>query len=74
MSRPAKIETPFPSLEETAHILGVPVSQAERVRRLLTVTHKNGRAKTKAASRRTRTAYRTTTAYRYAAKKASKKA
>lgn len=52
MSRAATIETPFPSLEDTAHVLGVSMSEAKRVRRLLTLANRVGRSKARSASRR----------------------
>lgn len=67
MSRPAIIETPFPSLEETAEILGVSASQAKRVQTLMTFAHRNGRSKTKKRMGRAVTT-------RHAAKKSSKRA
>ena len=68
MSRPAIIDTPFPSLEETAEILGVSASQAKRVQTLMTLTHRNGRSK---AKKRISRAAATT---RHATKKSSKRA
>jgi hypothetical protein len=62
MSRAAIIDTPFPSLEETAQALGVPVSQAKRVQRL--ISEKKNRRPTTTAKR----------ASKYAARKASKRA
>lgn len=67
MSRPAIIETPFPSLEETARILGVSAAQARRVESLMTFTERNGRRKTKKRASRAATTS-------HAAKKSSKRA
>jgi len=67
MSRPTPIETPFPTLRETAEVLGVSVSQAERVRKLLTLAKRNGRVRAKGMSKRAARS-------RYAAKKAAKRA
>jgi len=66
MSRHATIETPFPTLEETAAVLGVSVAQAERIQRILGERKRRRRVKTNGRLRR-RVA-------KYAAKKASKKA
>lgn len=67
MSRASIIDTPFPSLEETAEILGVSASEAKRVQSLMTLKHRNGRALKKRMSR-------TTATTRHARKKSSKKA
>lgn len=63
MSRPVTIETPFPSLAETAHTLGVSPAEAERVQKIL-AEHKP-RARANGGPRR---------GLRYARKRASKKA
>jgi hypothetical protein len=63
MSRQVTIETPFPSLAETARILGVSPAEAERVQRMIT-EHKP-RRRARANGHRA--------ALRYARKKASKK-
>jgi hypothetical protein len=66
MSRQATIKTPFPTLEETADVLGVSVAQAHRIERILNERTRprrlktNGRLKKRVAG--------------HAAKKASKKA
>jgi hypothetical protein len=35
MTHPARIETPFPTVEETARILGVPLARAKKIARAL---------------------------------------
>jgi hypothetical protein len=46
MSRQVTIETPFPSLAETAHTLGVSPAEAERVQRMLSERKPRKRART----------------------------
>lgn len=65
MSRQVTIETPFPTLEDTAHTLGVSFAQAERVQKILAERRPHRRLKSNGRLRR---------ASRYAAKRASKKA
>jgi hypothetical protein len=45
MSRQVTIETPFPSLAETAHTLGVSPAEAERVQRMLSEREPRRRAR-----------------------------
>ena len=45
MSRQVTIETPFPTLEETAHTLGVSPTEAERLQRILSERRPPKRAK-----------------------------
>jgi hypothetical protein len=66
MSRHATIKTPFPTLEETADVLGVSVAQAERIERVLNERTRGRRLKTNGRLRKP--------AARYAAERASKKA
>jgi hypothetical protein len=65
MSRQVTIGTPFPTLEETAHTLGVSVAQAQRIQRIFGEHKRSRRVKANGRLRR---------ASRYAAKRASKKA
>jgi hypothetical protein len=65
MSRQVTIETPFPTIEETARTLGVSVAQAERVQKILADRRPRRRPKANGRLRR---------ASRYAAKRASKRA
>jgi len=77
MSRQATIVTPFPTLAETAHSLGVSVAQAERIRKMLNegLLGKPGKANGKPAVSRHRAPKASTRrTARYAAKKASKRA
>jgi transposase len=65
MSRQVTIETPIPTIEETAHILGVSLARVRRVQKLLAERKARGRSKTNGRLRR---------ASKYAAKRASKRA
>jgi hypothetical protein len=65
MSRQVTIETPFPSLAETAHTLGVSPAEAERVQRILSEHKPRARARANGRPRQ---------GSRYARKRASKKA
>ena len=64
MRRQVTISTPFPSLAETAHALGVSPAAAERVQRIL-----SGRR----SKKRARANGRQGTTLKYARKRASKK-
>ena len=48
MSRKVIITTPFPSLAETARILGVSVARVKRIQRLLSEKRPRGQAKAEA--------------------------
>jgi len=63
MSRRAIIDTPFPSLADTARAFGVSVAEAERVERMLLKREPGRRARANGHG----------TTLRYARKKASKK-
>lgn len=52
MSRQVTIETPFPSLAETAQTLGVSPAEAERVQRILSERRPRNRAKANGRPRR----------------------
>ena len=66
MSRYATIKTPFPTLEETADVLGVSVAQAQRIERILSERTRGRRLKTNGRLRKRVAGH--------AAKRASKKA